>query len=652
MSIIHGIIHLNDTGVKSDDIRSMEQTGRPLGPDGSCIWPDYAGMSTCGPGKRSDASSAFAFNMLRTLPASRYESMPLHDKDAGLVIVADARIDNRDELIDALDIPGYLRNEISDVRIILSAYKKWREECAVHLLGDFAFAIWNERRKKLFLARDIFGLRPLYYHLSNRSFVFSSSIQCLLAIKSMPTSLDEEHLAYNLCRLSCDDNSTLYKEIKRFLPAHTMVFENEKLEVKRYWTPDRSREIRYSDDEDYVEEYRQILTEAVRCRLASSSGVGSLLSGGLDSPSICAIAARLLKERGEVLNTYSFLLSEKEKLSKDKLSKKDERPFIELMHNIAGISGHFVTSDIFPESVPESVKNTLYSLTRKPGYLSTTFSMAQAENIRVILAGFGGDQCATYAGREPVFESLISFNPSLFFRHIKAIAEYNKRPFIRTLANVLRQFINNRNRPISETDFRDFIYNRPVIGKELAEEIGIYKRARSHLRFNRRNATSCKEKMVYLLYGKDLGEDQELSDSYHCERRYPLFDRRLIEFCLSVPPEQHFLGMNRRLIRRAMKGILPDELRLRHDKTYSNAPGIFNIIYEDIEYYRNILTKARTNPNIARYIDLDKLHNRLEHTLAEVMREGDISKFMMGPTMCGFAMAELLDNYFSQKNRK
>ncbi len=116
MSIIHGIINLNNAGFKPDDIRSMEQSGKRMGPDGSGTWPDCTGMSPNGQGARA----VFAFNLLRALPASRYETMPLHDKDAGLVIVADARIDNREELIDALDIPEYLRHEISDVRIILS----------------------------------------------------------------------------------------------------------------------------------------------------------------------------------------------------------------------------------------------------------------------------------------------------------------------------------------------------------------------------------------------------------------------------------------------------------------------------------------------------------------------------------------------------
>ena len=177
MSGIAGIYYLDGRPVEGMDVQRMIDSIAHRGPDGCGVW--------------TDGSVGLGHRMLWTTPESLHEKLPLTNKSGDLTITADARIDNRDELISALNFNGRPRETITDSEIILAAYEKWGEKCPEELLGDFSFAIWDKRKQIVFCGRDHFGVKPFYYHLSEKIFTYASEIKAMLCLQHVPRRLNE-----------------------------------------------------------------------------------------------------------------------------------------------------------------------------------------------------------------------------------------------------------------------------------------------------------------------------------------------------------------------------------------------------------------------------------------------------------------------------
>ena len=177
MSAIFGIYHRDQRPVGTDNLMAMAACMKHRGPDGSDIWHnDHVGIGHC---------------MLQTTPESLKEQLPYANNEAGLVITTDARIDNRNELASRLDISINPYEDLSDSHLILAAYQKWGEACVDYLLGDFSFVIWDSKKQQIFCARDHLGVKPFYYHLSERLFVFASEVRAFLKVPQVPHHINE-----------------------------------------------------------------------------------------------------------------------------------------------------------------------------------------------------------------------------------------------------------------------------------------------------------------------------------------------------------------------------------------------------------------------------------------------------------------------------
>ncbi|HEY9875190.1 MAG TPA: lasso peptide isopeptide bond-forming cyclase, partial [Candidatus Obscuribacterales bacterium] len=303
MSAIAGIYYLDNRTVDPADLKRMVDILAHRGSDGCNIW--------------SEGSIGFGHRMLWTTPESLLETLPLVNDTGEIVITADARIDNRDELIAVLKISDRPVEKITDSQLILSAYEQWGENCPEQLVGDFAFAIWDRRKQVLFCARDHFGVKPFYYYSSGQSFIFATEIKALLCLPDVPRRLNEVKVADYLASPTDDTAITFYKEIFRLPPAHRLTVSHEGITLQSYWSLDPSRELRLGSDEEYASAFRKLFTEAVRCRLRSAFPVGSMLSGGLDSSSITCVARQLLAgDKNSQLHTFSAIF--------DKMTQCDE----------------------------------------------------------------------------------------------------------------------------------------------------------------------------------------------------------------------------------------------------------------------------------------------------------------------------------------
>jgi asparagine synthase (glutamine-hydrolysing) len=537
----------------------MLATMKHRGPDGSRVWvDDFAALGHC---------------MLQTTPESLHEQLPSVQRSCPLAISSDARIDNRAELFAALGLEPPLVT-LTDSDLILAAYAKWGDECAVHLLGDFAFAIWDGRRGTLLCASDPVGVKSFYYYDSPRMFAFASEIKGLLALSEVPCRLNEMRVAEYLVALFEDRSGTFYEGIRRLPGASTLTVTRTRVDCRQYWSLDPKREMRLSSDQEYEEAFREHFTEAVRCRTRSSFPIGAALSGGLDSSSIACLARN---ERNEPLHTFSLVFPE---LPAEDRRVIDERSEIQAALDSGGFVPHFIQADrLSPMGQIHRMHFHLDHANFAPNlYLHwAMYDAARTHGVRVFLDGFDGDATVSH-GFERLTElaqklhwgalwreaTLLSQNQLNGISPIRIIKEYCLKPLTPRWAHLAWHLLRGRHRQATGKNI--------LISAPLKQRTDIERRARSILRsqvaWSLRTARELHwQSVTQALYAYGLEISDKATAAFSLEGRYPFFDRRVMEFCLALPPEQKLAqGWNRWILRRAMAGTLPPQIQWRRTK--------------------------------------------------------------------------------------
>lgn len=606
MSAIFGLYQRAQRPVAREELQDMSDILAHRGTDGAGVW--------------TERSVGLGHRMLWTTPESLKEGLPLDEKSSGLVITADARIDNRKELADLLEIKGSLA-EMSDSEFILAAYAKWGEQCPRKLVGDFAFAIWDRKNQKLFCARDHIGVRSLYYYLSEHVFAFATEIKALLCLPGVPRQLNETRVADFLVRSVEDRTSTFYQHIVRLPAAHTITVDASRSQIRRYWSLDPARKVRMRSDEDYAEAFRTVFNEAVSCRVRSAFPVGSTLSGGLDSSSIACTARNQLKQRGVRLHTFSAIFPS---LPERDLRGIDERKYMEAVISQGGFEPHFLRADLIsPLSDFDKILWHWDEVYFGPNlYIHWgLYGAAQERGVRVFLDGLDGDTTVSHGlafltelawtGRWMKLLSeargLSKVRSSLTSR--KIVWEYGFKPLIPNGARRLLRTLRGQPR---QTDAATGILNQafaeridmPRRVRELQSKSGgaVYTSRQSHFKG-----------LNFALHPYVLELADKAAAAFGVEPRYPFYDRRLMEFCLAVPPEQKLSqGWTRAIMRRAMTDVLPPQVRLRRDK--ANLSSNFN--HKLYEYDQKLIKSAYQTQSIKKYVDEETLKSTYERYIS------------------------------------
>ena len=230
MSNIYGIIFKDGKAVKVEELNNIHHSLNYWKPDSE--------------NQLIHENLGFGYLNLYTTPESRFEVLPFYDQNANLIINADARIDNREELINKLKITK-VKKIITDSQLILEAYKKYDINCPAYLVGAFSFAIWDIFKQQLFCARDHIGFKPFYYYNDSRRFIFASEIRGIKANNEITFNINETFIFDALASLRSEKDQTFYKEIHRLPPAHYMLVSKDQFRITRYWKLDPTRKIKY-----------------------------------------------------------------------------------------------------------------------------------------------------------------------------------------------------------------------------------------------------------------------------------------------------------------------------------------------------------------------------------------------------------------------
>lgn len=570
MSAIAGVYRLNGRPVETPIMGEMVDRMHHRGPDAQNYW--------------SRGSVGLGHGMLHTTPESFHATLPHESAQSGCVITADARIDNRDELLSDLRLHSGPDQVIPDSTLILRAYEKWGRDCVNHLLGAFVFAIWDPREHQLFCAQDHFGIRPFYYyHEQGELFAFASEIKALFALESAPKELNEVRIAEHLLApIEEDVTRTYFKHIRRTAPAHTLVVKPDSITTQQYWALDPDRELQLSSDEEYTQRFRELFEEAVRVRLRSTRPIGSELSGGLDSSSVTCQAAQILRDSGKDATLHTFSGVFKNPLS------EDEHPYINaVLEKYNELESHLIWGD---EKSPLAEWDVLYEYLDGACEAPNVYfpmrvnKLAQDKGIRVVLSGYDGDTTISH-GRGYFYQLR---NEGRWLKLVKEVGAYSKGigesprgaiwswikgplcslPGMPTLVKARQyatSFFSHQKDDRQETEAVP-AWKR-ALSSDLSEIVDVYldeedapkpstEREQHYQRLTRPVMT----RIPYL--GSHIGS---ISSVVH---RYPFFDKNLVEFCLALPPQQKIRnGWSRLILRQGMEDVLPSPVQWRAGKT-------------------------------------------------------------------------------------
>jgi asparagine synthase (glutamine-hydrolysing) len=596
MSAIVGIYHSGGQVVDRTVLHRMLGSLAHRGQDGAGMW--------------SEGPVGFGQRMLWTTPESLQEKLPLVNHRGDLVITAEARIDNRAELLATLDFRDGSGQGICDSHVILAAYERWGQHCPEHLLGDFAFAIWDGRNRLLFCARDHFGVKPFYYHWSGNIFVFASELKALLGLPEVPQRLNEVMVADYLGMIFEDKTCTFYQSILRLPPAHHLTVCQESIRVQPYWSLDPKFDLRLGSDAEYAEAYREVFTEAVRCRLRSAYPVGAMLSGGLDSSSVTCVARDLLSPVGAgQLQTFSLIF--------DDVPESDEQHFIHGVLAQGMVNPHFVRGDRL--RLMADFERLLWHQD-EPFYGPNLFlnwgvwAVAQRQGVRVLLDGLMGDNVVSH-GFAYLNELAYRWRWLTLARELKALGARRHRGPWRLLCRyicndgLLAHAPKGLQQAVRALYGDEISGENPIdfINRDFAQRTGLEVRSRQLEDARRQRSRSAREDHYQGLMSGMIPYAMEVANrgaaAFSLEVRYPFLDRRVAEFCLSLPPQQKLRdGWTRMVARGGLAAHLPEIVRWRVDKgdlgpnfiraLVAEREILEQIIYSDPQYSREYLNVA------------------------------------------------------------
>ncbi len=593
---IVGEIRFDESIVDSKNINKMMDAIRHRGPDDS--------------GEYIDGSVGLGFVRLSIIDLSSAGHQPMVSEDGKYVLIFNGEIYNYIELREELKELGYSFKSKTDSEVLLKSYIAWGKECLHKFNGMWAFVIYNRETKEIFGARDRFGIKPFYYYKDNSRLLFASEIK---AFKSVLGRLDINKRAifnYLVFNRTDYDNTTFYKDIFKLPHGSCFSINNGEFKIERWY----NLKERCNKEPIDANEYLNLLTTSINLRLRSDVPVGVCLSGGLDSSTIASIIVKRLNHKD--INSFSAVYQ--------KGQIGDESEYIDQMKSYIK-NMRFITPTA--KSLYEDLHDLISALDEP---VPTTSIYAQycvmklaKEYAVVTLDGQGADeQLAGYHYFYGFYfkEILKELYLVRLFREIYYYLKRHKSLYgIKTmlffmLPNSLKTKLRAKVASYIKEDFYNKYSKNNVIVDELYSSKSLKEALINHFEY----------KLEHLLKWSDLN-----SMRFSIESRVPFLDYRVVEQTLSLPSENYIkYGLTKYILREAIKGIVPEKIRLRYDKTGFETPQD-EWFREDFfkEFIWNILNNP--HPLFEEFIDIDSaklIYKR--HLNKEINASKDIWKWI------------------------
>lgn len=491
---------------------------------------------------------------------------PVRNEDGSVWAVVNGEIYNYRELRSELEARGHVFSTATDVETLVHLYEDFGDECAKHLRGMFAFALWDKRRRRLLLGRDRMGIKPLYYAESGGRLLFASELKALLSLPAIERRLNWQSVNHFLTGLTTPDSESIVAGVHKLPEAHVLTATvGARPRVSRYWdvsfTPDR----RHTEDQ-LVERLRELLAESVSMHMVSDVPVGAFLSGGLDSSSV---VATMVQSSPRPIKTFSIGFEE---------DRYDESRYARQVAAHLGTEHHelVLDPDVFDvlEHIAWDLDEPFGDSSAFPTYM---VSKLAASEVKVVLSGDGGDE--------------------LFAGYDKYRVEARERRY-EHLPRPLRRALGRIGDALPEGAFgRNFLRHLALSGATRYLDASTLLTADQRSRLLRPEAAAMMSESdpvgdarVFLENSADshwlsalqhldlktylpldiLVKIDRMSMAHSLETRVPLLDHKLVEFAASIPPEWQLQRENsKRLFKRAMRGSLPDEIIDRRKKGFS-----------------------------------------------------------------------------------
>ena len=547
---IAGIYHTDGEQPDGEVLLRMARCIAHRGPDGERFF--------------NDGGLGLAHRHLRIIDLSDAAMQPMANEDGSLQLIFNGEIYNYVELRPRLEAAGHVFTSHSDSEVILHAYEQWGDGCLHRFNGMFAFALWDSRRRRLFVARDRAGVKPLYYRWDGRSLVFGSEIKSLLMYPGVEVRPNRAAIAEYMSAMYTTGEHTWFDGIKRLLPGHYLSATPEGLEVRQWWDlPAGEEEPAARPERYYVGKARALLEDSVRLRLRSDVPIGSHLSGGIDSSAVVALLSKRLEPEGGRVRTFSGAFAEGEAY--------DERRYVRDVVERYGTE-HSETLPTHAD-LPALLERMVWHMDEPaagPGILLqwAVCELTRNSGVVVINGGQGGDEAwGGYFGYIPAYLRTLTQQAKRYPRMALLLAEalvIARRPAMRAaLGRALR---GGRSGRLSASATAGQWAGPFFDGLSPAEAAQAPNDGRTPL--GRAMYYDFKWYLPALLQVED-----RTSMAFSLESRAPLLDYRLLEHAALVPSSLKLRGLEmKHVLRSAVGDLLPPSVLARTDKMGMPTP--------------------------------------------------------------------------------
>ena len=495
-------------------------------------------------------------------------AQPMFNDDKSIVIVYNGEVYNHADHRTKLEAKGYRFQTRCDTETILRLYEEYGVRCVEYLRGMFAFAVWDKRKKQLFIARDRLGVKPLYYVFDEqRNLFFGSEIKTLLEAGAVKPELNYNALPDQLANHGTSFDETLFRRVKRLLPGHFLIWRDGDLKIEKYWDVSFEPKHTARSDAEFVEEWRALFRKSVELRLMADVPLGVFLSGGIDSSAICAMMAEMIDEP---IKTFSVGFKERE---------ANEFAYARIVSEAYKTEHHEIT--ITPEQFFNELPNLVWHEDEPLGFIASVplyfVSRLAQKHVKVVLTGEGSDEILAGYGRYAKTLQLLQYGEkyeNLTPSFVRQAVKSGVSSLPNSLNSKLKRTFLVRQADIENLFFDNFaVFPRTMQEKLLSNETKArIAEQNPYFHQNRLIENADAENLLdRLLYADTktylhelLMKQDQMSMAASIESRVPFLDHKLVEFTAKLPEKMKLRGRTTKwILREAMRDYLPAEILTR-----------------------------------------------------------------------------------------